>query len=420
MSRMKSGLLAGLALCMAATPAWAADDASNAALRAELEMLKSKMARIESQIGSSSGTGDGVSLPTVHLPSGLSGLQLSGFADVSYIYSFNEAKDSARRTTNRGRSYDTEANGFTPHAIELAIEKPLSEESPVGFRTDLYIGDDAELIHSAGLGIASDSFDLQQAYVALRAPVGDGLDFKVGKFQTPIGAEVYESPYNWNFSRSFLFTFAEPGTHTGVLASYPVVDGLASVSAGVVNGWDVVDDTNKGKSVLGSITLTPAEGVTLIANAITGPEQIDNSRDKRTLLDLVGIWQATEQLAFMANYDFGHESGGRATTFDAKEWAGLALYTKYDISDKWALVGRWEWFDDKDNFRSALTGADGTAPTDIDYYGLTLTSQWKLYDRVIARLEYRHDKADEAVFFRNADSFTNYQDTVAAEVIYLF
>ena len=415
-------------LFLVAAPAWA-EDPSNAALKAEIEVLKSRLQQLEKQVSSSefkgiSGIGEKPGASTLELPSGLQGLAISGYVDVSAIYNFAESDPGVGRT-NRGRVFDTEPEGFTPHAAELVLEKPIADDAPIGFRTDLFFGDDAELIHSTGLGATvpngdiSDHFDLQQAYVTVRAPLGNGLDFKVGKFVTLLGAEVIESPANWNFSRSYLFGYAIPFTHTGALATYGFGE-LGSVTGGVVNGWDNVDDNNKGKSLLGNVTLIPMQGVTLAANGITGPEQTDNNRDNRTVIDLVGTWQPLEALTLMANYDYGHEDAGRSTSFDAKNWTGVALYAKYALTSKWALAGRWEWFDDKNNFRTALTGRDGSAPASIDFFGYTFTSQWQLYEHVLARLEYRHDQAGERILFHDSNSLQNYQDTVAAELIYQF
>ena len=79
---------------------------------------------------------------------------------------------------------------------------------------------------------ASD-FRIKQAYVALRAPVGNGLDFKVGVFDSIIGYESTEAGNNPNFTRSWGHTF-EPSTHTGVLASYRI-NNMIAVAAGVAN-----------------------------------------------------------------------------------------------------------------------------------------------------------------------------------------
>ncbi|MBI1992273.1 MAG: porin [Candidatus Omnitrophica bacterium] len=385
------------------------------------------------QLTGTTGIGEKAGLPALlELPSGLQGLSMSGYADVSYIYNFAES-DAGEGRTNRGRVFDTESNGFTPQAFELVLEKPITDSMPIGFRADLFFGDDAEVIHATGLGNdagpeSPEAFDLQQLYVTARAPVGAGIDFKVGKFVTLLGAEVIESPANWNFSRSYMFGFSIPFTHTGALASYPLGE-WGSVTAGVVNGWDIVDDNNQAKSLLGNITVTPMENVTLSFNGITGAERTGDNRNDRSVFDFVGTWQPMEKLTLMANYDFGYESGleasgaaGGASGTDSAAWTGLALYAKYDLTDAWSLATRWEWFDDKDGVRTGLTSAGGAANPlhDIDFYEWTLTSQWKLHEHLLARLEYRHDKSDERVFFHDADGFTDYQDTMAAELIYHF
>ena len=409
-----------------------ADEADTAALKAEMEVLKDRLARLERQLATAdlqgtSGIGEKPGVPgLVELPSGLQGLALSGYADIAYGYNFKEVDPPAE---NGSRVFDKESNGFTPHAFELVVEKPMTDQMPIGFRTDLFFGDDAEQIHSTGLPTLtsgnSEAFDLQQAYITARAPIGEGIDFKVGKFVTLLGAEVIESPANWNYSRSYMFGFSIPFTHTGVLASYPLGE-WGSTTLGVVNGWDIVDDNNKAKSLIGNITLTPMESLTLSFNGITGAERSRDSRNKRTVISNVITWiPPIPNLTLMANYDYGHESGLTAGTqatkgFEAANWQGLALYAKYDLSPTWNLAGRWEWFDDKDNVRTRLTSLGASTPLDIDFYGYTLTSQWTLYDHVIARLEYRHDKADERVFSHDEGGLSTSQDTIAAELIYHF
>src|SRR5678816_3388174 len=82
------------------------------------------------------------------------------------------------------------------------------------------------------VSISSD-FGIKQAFIALRAPIGNGLDFKLGVWDTIIGYEVFESPNNPNYSRSYGWGF-EPTTHTGLLASYRITDNV-SVAAGIAN-----------------------------------------------------------------------------------------------------------------------------------------------------------------------------------------
>ena len=429
-------ILAGAMLGMTFGPAAAAmaDEPDNAALKAEIEVLKNRLASLENKLDRQSAMstaptaiGEKPAGGGIELPSGLAGLQMSGYVDSSYIYNFNKIDPGANSgQTNRGRVFDTN-NGFTIQAAKLTLEKPVSDDELIGFRTDMMFGDDAEVIHSTGLGgggTPTDSFDLEQAYAVLRAPVGNGLDFKVGKFVTLLGAEVIESPSNWNFSRSFLFGYAIPFTHTGALATYSFGD-MGSTTIGLVNGWDIVDENNNFKTMIGNITLTPVSGVSLGINGITGAERTSDNRNDRSVIDLVASWTPIEKLSLMANYDYGHESsmttGTTATTgFDTADWHGVALYAKYDFDDKWSLAGRTEWFNDLGNTRTGFTGPSGGTIQNDHFWEWTATLQRKIHEHVLARLEFRHDQASEHVFLEQGGGKTNSQDTIATEVIYHF
>ena len=47
-----------------------------------------------------------------------------------------------------------------------------------------------------------------------------------------LGYEVIESPNNLNFSRGYLFNFAGPFTHTGVVANYAPTEWLTAARRG--------------------------------------------------------------------------------------------------------------------------------------------------------------------------------------------
>ena len=76
-------------------------------------------------------------------------------------------------------------------------------------------------------------FAIRQAYVALRVPVFNGIDFKVGVFDSVLGYESVESPDDPNYTRSYGHTI-EPQTHTGVLARYRFSE-LVSASVGIAD-----------------------------------------------------------------------------------------------------------------------------------------------------------------------------------------
>jgi hypothetical protein len=434
--RVALGLFAVCGLL--AAPVWA-DEPSDAAMRADIEVLKAKLARLEGQMAASDlkgvpSIGEKEGRPgLMTLPSGLAGLGLSGYVDTSYVYNFNEQNNFG----NSGRVFDTEGNGFTIHAAEVVLEKQMSDESPIGFRTDLFFGDDADLIGATGLtdandaeGTDNDQVDLQQAYVTYRAPIGEGVDIKVGKFVTLLGAEVIESPANWNFSRSYMFGYSIPFTHTGILATYglPFLGESGSTTLGMVNGWDIVDDNNKAKSFLGNVVLGPWNNLTLSSNVVYGAEQANNSHDQRGVISNVLTWAPTDQWTFMGNWDYGHEedaigvgaAGGSGA--DNASWQGYALYARYVPTDRSALASRVEWFNDQDGVRVAPGGGAalaGSGHGDVEFFEWTLTGEYKLHEHLLARLEYRLDKANADVF-RHDQGAKDYLNTVGLELVHHF
>src|SRR5439155_1537711 len=174
--------------------------------------------------------------PMSQVMTAVSSTTLSGYVDTSAIWKFGTGNANLP-----GRAFDGvgKLDGFNLNVVELQLEKPLSEDQwAAGYRVQLLLGPDANGYNvspfGGGSGAGSD-FSLKDAYVALRVPAGNGIDFKVGSFTTVVGYESFESYLNPNYSRSFGWQL-EPTQHTGVLGSYKITDAL-SVSAGVANTW---------------------------------------------------------------------------------------------------------------------------------------------------------------------------------------
>lgn len=353
----------------------------------------------------------------------LKGIEVGGMVYGSYNYNFNnpDTRD------NDLRIFDTKANTFSLDLAQIAISK--EEDRGIGFKIVLDYGRTAGLIQSDWSGDGdfsngTNNFEVQEAYLTYTAPLGKGLGIKAGKFVTLIGAEVIESPLNYNISRSFLFGLAIPFTHTGLLLSYPVHD-MVSVTAGVVNGWDNVIDSNKGKSFLGSLALTPFESLTWTFNGTYGAERPDRGGSKRGLFDTVLTYTPIDHLDLVLNYDYGSETGlldnGRTA-----EWYGVAGIIGIGgglFNPNWeafSLAQRAEWFSDRDGTRTG---------TSQDLWELTTTLKWALTDRLHVRVEYRHDESNRKVFSQkrllvtpdgDIYRFLRGQDTIATELSYSF
>lgn len=340
----------------------------------------------------------------------LKDINLSGFIDTSYTYNFN-GPDSR---TNTARVFDTEANNFNVQAAEVVFERLPADSGGVGFRTDLFFGQDAEVITPTGS--TRDQFDLEQAYISLKPPlnfklpIGNWEWIKIGKFVTMHGAEVIEAKDNWNFTRSLLFGYAIPFTHTGIRAGYHFFDGLSGY-LGINNGWDNVKDNNKTKSVEGALAWKANDKLAFNLAGMYGPEQASNDHSQRGLIDFLATYKPLDKWTLMLNADYGHEEDVIAAGKDGA-WSGVAAYLRYDPLSWMSLISRTEFMSD----RQGLRIVSGTMQ---DVWEQTLTLELRPYKDLITRFEYRHDESSSPIYTDNQKA-SSHQDTIGLEAIYQF
>ncbi len=333
---------------------------------------------------------------------------LSVYMQAGYTYNFRNPDSSE----NRLRVFDHESGRPTFDLFQLVFAKdaPLGG---VGYKLKLSAGDTARWIHSRGLGISdgqnpaeSDGFDLTEAYLEYLAPVGKGLKIRFGKYATYFGAEVIEAKDNPNYSRSLLFNYAIPFTHTGLMVGYNFTDTL-SANLHVVNGWDNTADNNGGKSFGLSIGYAPMEQLSMYFNTMYGPEQFESS-NKRFVFDWVATIKPMKNLSVILNADYATEDMGPHA--DDAKWYGFAAAAKYDFSDRYSLAVRAEYFKDEDGVRTGIKQS---------MKEITITPEIRIAKGLIIRPEYRHDWAGEKTFDSRRDVMNKKsQDTLALAVMY--
>jgi len=312
-------------------------------------------------------------------------------------------------------------DGFNLDVVKLQIAKPLDETQwAAGYNVELLFGPDANAlatgsslnsITAVGPGggttttsLANNSdFAIKSAYVALRAPVGNGLDFKVGVFDTIIGYETFDAGSNPNYTRSYGYTI-EPTTHTGVLMSYQLCK-FASVSAGIANtfGPSINARANPPKSesykaYMASGALTAPEdwgflsGSTLYVGIINGFNN-NLTADQTSYYLGATVNTPVKGLRLGASYDylgttdeFAETRGGDRTLYGNS----LAIYASFQATEKLGLHLRGEYAStDTDVTANPLFGAG------IDrVFAATATIQYDLWANVVSRLEFRWDHAD--------------------------
>jgi hypothetical protein len=308
-----------------------------------------------------------------------------------------------------GRFYDARrVNDLRLNQFDITAERPYdaTKNFDFGARFDFLFGGDAKLTHAAGLMDAAGEgngeawTDLLQGYGQLWFKTGkdSGLEIDGGKFVELAGIEYVQSAQNALYSHSYLFNFAEPTTNTGAYAKYILSPELYGY-AGVVEGWDVFNDNNNAVTYIAGGGWSSKEQVgshpraQVLLNVLTGPEQAKNSRDYRTLTDVVLCYYWTDKLSEMVNIDWLTEENvpgvGRANAY------GPAHYLTYTFNDYLSATWRIEWFRDDGGSR---TGVDCSWYESTWGLGITPCPNDKVLKNLVIRPELRWDWADKDAF----------------------
>jgi len=375
--------------------------------------------------------------PTPVPVTGLTATTISGYVDTSLVWNPGTGNANPAPYSFNGGKQD----GFNVNMVDIKLSKPLEEgQWSAGYTAELNYGPDA--------GVALGGFaPIRQAYVALRMPVGNGIDWQIGQWDNIIGYESTDSYKNPNFTRSYGYTI-EPTEHVGVLASYKFSDcftaqvGVANeLTAGFnrnVSGGGFTTIESK-KAIVSLISLTAPDswgslkGSGLYAGVDYGPgNAVQNLNgtyvaghvvDKTHLYVGATVMTPVTGLTLGAAWDTVNNSDlGGVGAFEGYA-STIAGYLSYKASDKLTLNSRAEYAHGS-AFDYLLAG--GFVPQEAKVIALTETIQYQLWDNVISRLEVRWDtSADGSPHFgaNKPGTFTptkNNDITIAANIIYKF
>ena len=397
------------------------------------------------------------------------GIKLSGYVDAGYSYNFTGSGNGTDNVSGRFGSDTASSGDFNLYAVKIALEKALTSENKAqaGFRTDVLIGEDANYLSNRTSGQDglnndqnSNALFLEQAYVAIRAPVGNGWDFKVGKFVSILGYEVIERPGNMNITYGLLWQ-QFPLFYTGVLSSYKFDDYLDG-KLGVANGSNSDNNTTTGGNsdgcaVLASLNVTAPGGNANWSNNFQYSSNSENDTAVSTTSNTTfiagnnggsgsaytfiynswGNWSpkfANDKLLLAFDSVLGTSNAGQSGAQNTT-WCGAATYAKYQFNDWFSLSSRGEYFHGNNfdkmgnaNGYNLNTGSNlpsqGTAGMDLWEY--TITAGFNVIDNLLIRAEYRLDWGVNSVY--GVDETTGTVDSTSsgpahyagAEVVYSF
>ncbi|MBC8869554.1 MAG: porin [Planctomycetes bacterium] len=215
------------------------------------------------------------------------------------------------------------------------------------------------------------------------------LKVKAGKFFRTVGYQKVQAPENFFYSHALSFLIA-PYTHTGFLAEYPIAD-CATLYGGWAAGWDTGFDHNGGDIFLGgfSVLLTDTISLTYMTTmgdygfVLPGPGSDPDAYSHSIVLD----WQVTDRLNYVLEADY-LENGVLAPYGPVVAYNQYLFYT---LNDRWAVGGRFDWFQ--------------VLGTDREFSDFTIGANYRPHPNLVIRPEIRVDVFDPDVGAQDSTVF---------------
>jgi hypothetical protein len=296
----------------------------------------------------------------------------SGLVDSYYALNLTQGQSLSSPTAGAGEfSSDT---GFNLAYAKLGVS---AEAGPATLKLELGFGPQGAYVGHQYV---------QQGYVSLKFGT---WTVDAGRFYTPAGFEVFDGNANWLYSKGILFNFAVPTAHEGVRVGIPLSETLA-LTLSIANGIDLWANDRGGS---GSPYKTGIASLGYTKDATFAAVNVFASKDPVTTKDALQVDVVASQgygafsLALQADYG----------TLGSSDFFGAGLWGKYALASGLELVGRFEYYSDKDGLRLSNTDAVTGALAE-DVLGLTAGVNYPVGSNAVLKAEVRFDKAGAAIY----------------------
>jgi putative OmpL-like beta-barrel porin-2 len=337
-----------------------------------------------------------------------------GFVDLGYSLDFNFPQNHLFRN----RSTTPRVNELDLNMAGIYVKKDATEQSRWGMELMGQAGQDARnfgfgtnLPHVDGSDVLH---DFGRANVSYLAPIGNGLTFQAGLFNSFIGYESLYSKDNFNYTRSWIADYS-PYLMFGANAQYQFNERWSGVFF-IINEYFHLQNSNSLPSYGAQVAYKPSSAWTLKETIYYGPDQSNTSLEFwRLFSDSIAEWKVNDDVTLVGEYQVGTQEmaiPGNPRFF----YMGAAFPMRWHISGPWSVALRPEVYWDPNGFH---TGAQQLVRA------VTTTAEYKLpyrWTNMITRLEYRYDESTGpgGGFFKSGEIAPGVNGLTAAQHMLIF
>jgi Putative beta-barrel porin-2, OmpL-like. bbp2 len=187
---------------------------------------------------------------------------------------------------------------------------------------------------------------------------------------------------------------------SGVKLSIPLTEKVNSYFF-LLNGWQVIEDNNKGKSIGTQIEYQPNSSMLFNWNTYVGDERSIANPTYRTrfFTDVFWVYQHGEKISATSCVYFGWQEVLNGTT---RKWWQANIIGRYNLTKDWSLSGRLEYFSDPN---MALINPV-TSANSFSAFSTGLCANYKVYNNALLRFELKQLFSSDNMFFNSNNQET--------------
>lgn len=239
-----------------------------------------------------------------------------------------------------------------------------------------------------------------EGYVGIKPFPKKNIWVDMGVLGSPYTNESAISKDHLMYTRSFAPEYV-PYYLSGVKISTPLSQTI-NLSIYLLNGWQVIEDNNRGKSFGTQLEYRPGKNILFNWNTYVGDERSVLNPDYRMryFSDVFMIWQAHTKFLVTTCLYAGEQHKLNAP---AAQWWQVNVNGRYQFSKTVSLSGRVEYFNDKEN---TIVQPGNPLPFSASSAGLCLNI--KISDNALLRFEQRSFFSNRLIFEdENNDFYRN-------------
>jgi len=339
----------------------------------------------------------------------LGATSLSGYVSTTYHWNLGDAPDAISDYSVGGDKSDR----FALDVVSLTLASPNSfGDKGAGYKVQMWLGPDAsEILEEDDNG----EIAIKNAYVNLKG-------ITIGRFDSIIGLESMDYNQNPHYGHSWAYLI-QPTLHDGIkIGSGDKFEngGLTLMLANTIDATSNMNDGEGDRKTYGvSVNLKAPNTTGYLGGSrieftyLNG--SVDNEPVQNTYLGF-SVPTPVDKLSAGLALDWRKKGGGEGQTDSA-----VGLYLEYAATDKLTLSVRIEDVDAGPWNAEIMDDAHASNPSDL--WDMTVTADYKLWDGVRTRLEYRYTNADAPAgsrFQPAASTLDEHSHSLFANVIYEF